>query len=201
MKTPHAHGRLFKEVIMTQELELIESVLAGNKQAYAQIIDQYKNQLYALVLRMTKNPQTAQDFVQEIFIKVYQQLGKYDNKGSFSSWLYRVAINYCMDEFRKKSYQMKQVEIDDEQVINPNNPEIVFLKKEKSRQLEKLIAMLPEDERLIILLRFVNELSYQEISELLTISISDVRNKLHRAKKKMRMTVKQGGYFYELCEG
>lgn len=187
---------------MKEELELIESVLAGNKQAYAHIINQYKNPLYALVLRMTRNPQTAQDLVQEIFIKVYEQLGKYDQKGSFSSWIYRVATNHCMDEFRKKSYQTKQVEIEDEQVVNYNHPEIVFLKKEKSRQLEKLIAMLPEDERLIILMRFVNELSYQEISELLTIPLSDVRNKLHRAKKKMRMTVKQGGYFYEeLCEG
>ncbi|MFJ7971839.1 RNA polymerase sigma factor [Psychrobacillus sp. NPDC096389] len=187
---------------MEEELQWIQEVLSGNKQAYAHIINKYKNRLYATILRMTRNPQNAQDLVQEAFIKVYQQLNKYDQKGSFSSWIYRVAINHCMDEFRKKSYKMKQVEINEEKIVNTNHPEVVFLKKEKSRQLEKLIAILPEDERMIILLRYVNELSYNEISELIEIPLSDVRNKLHRAKKKMRDTVKrEGGYFYELSEG
>ncbi|MFE8697628.1 RNA polymerase sigma factor [Cytobacillus sp. FJAT-53684] len=187
---------------MEEELQWVQDVLAGNKQAYANIINKYKNQLYATILRMTKNPQDAQDLVQEAFIKVYNQLGKFDRNGSFSSWMYRVAINHCMDEFRKKRYQMKQVEVNEEKVINPNHPEVIFLKKEKSRQLERLIATLPEDERMIILLRYVNELSYDEISELIEIPLSQVRNKLHRAKKKMRDTVKrEGGYFHEMLCG
>jgi RNA polymerase sigma-70 factor (ECF subfamily) len=94
---------------MEEELQWIQAVLSGDKQAYAHIINKYKNQLYGTILRMTKNPQDAQDLVQEAFIKVYHQLGKFDGKGSFSSWLYRVAINHCMDEFRKKRYQMKQL--------------------------------------------------------------------------------------------
>ena len=184
---------------MEEEWQWIQEVLSGNKQAYAHIINKYKNQLYATILRMTRNPQNAQDLVQEAFIKVYQQLGKYDNKGSFSKWMYRVAINHCMDEFRKKSYKMKSVEINEEKVVNPNHPEVIFLKKEKNRQLERLIAALPEDERMIILLRYVNELSYSEISELSELPVSSVRNKLHRAKKKMRASVKrEGGYFHEL---
>ncbi|ALC85455.1 MULTISPECIES: RNA polymerase sigma factor [Bacillaceae] len=187
---------------MEEELQWIQEVLTGNKQAYTHIINKYKNLLYATILRMTKNPQIAQDLVQESFIKVYHQLGKYDNKGSFSSWIYRVTINHCMDEFRKKSYQMKQVEIDEERVVDSIHPEVILLKKEKSRQLERLISTLPEDERMIILLRYVNELSYEEISELVEVPLSGVRNKLHRAKKKMRETVnREGGYFYELSEG
>ncbi|MEK4487007.1 sigma-70 family RNA polymerase sigma factor [Psychrobacillus sp. FSL H8-0484] len=187
---------------MEEELQWIHEVLSGNKQAYAHIINKYKNRLYGTILRMTKNPQNAQDLVQEAFIKVYHQLEKYDEKGSFAGWIYRLAINHCMDEFRKNSYKMKQVEINEEKVVNTNYPEIIFLKKEKSRQLERLIATLPEDERMIILLRYVNELSYNEISELVEVPLSDVRNKLHRAKKKMRDTIKrEGGYFYELSEG
>ena len=184
---------------MEEELQWIEEVLSGNKQAYAHIINKYKNPLYATILRMTKKPQDTQDLVQEVFIKVYQQLGKYDRKGSFSSWMYRVAINHCMDEFRKKRYQMKIVEINEEKVVNPNHPEVIFFKKEKNRQLEWLISSLPEDERMIILLRYVNELSDSEISELIGLPLSNVRNKLHRAKKKMRETVKrEGGDFHEM---
>lgn len=187
---------------MEQEQLWIQQVLAGDKQAYAHIIDNYKNQLYATILRMTKNPQDAQDLVQDAFIKVYRNLEKYDASGSFSSWLYRVAINHCMDEFRKKRYSMTQIEIDEERVVEPNHPELVFLKKEKSRQLERLIGTLPEDERLIILLRYVNEISYEEIGEVMDMPLSTVRNKLHRAKKKMRETVKrEGGYFHELSNG
>lgn len=182
------------------EQQIIKQILAGDKKAYAHIINEYKNPLYATILRMTRNPQTAQDFVQEAFIKIYEQLPKYDGKGSFKSWLYRVAINFCIDEFRKKSYQIKQAELQDDQLVNESHPEVIFLKKEQSRQLEKLIATLPELERMILLLRYVNELSYTEIADLLHIPLSDVRNKLHRAKKKMRNQVQEGGYFYEMSE-
>lgn len=187
---------------MEEELQWIQDVLAGDKQAYAHIINKYKNPLYATILRMTKNPQDAQDFVQEAFIKVYERLDQYKETGSFSSWLYRVAINHCLDQFRKKYYQTTSEPVDEERIVNSQHPELVFLKKEKSRQLERLIATLPEDERLIILLRYVNELSYDEISQLADVSVSTVRNKLHRAKKKMRATVKrEGGYFHELSNG
>ena len=82
-------------------------------------------------------------------------------------------------------------------MLIPRN--LIFLKNEESRRLERLIATLPEDERVIILLRYVNELSYNEISELVDTPLSTVRNKLHRAKKKMRETVKrEGGNFHEV---
>lgn len=184
---------------MEEEQEWIREVLSGNKQAYGQIIDKYKNPLYGTILRMTRNPHDAQDLVQEAFIKVYEQLDKYKATGSFSSWFYRVAINHCMDQFRKK--QHKQSEIDTEMIQDHRHPEIIFLKQEKSRQLERLIATLPEDERMIILLRYGQELSYQEISDVLDLSLSNVRNKLHRAKKKMRKTAKrEGGNFYDVSE-
>jgi RNA polymerase sigma factor (sigma-70 family) len=187
---------------MEEERQWILDVLAGNKQAYAHIINKYKNPLYATILRMTRNPEDAQDLVQEALIKVYHQLNKYDGKGPFSSWLYRVAINHCMDEFRTKRYKMKQVQMDEDRVLNHNHPEVIFLKKEKNRQLEKLLQTLPEDERMIVLLRYVNELSYSEISGIVGLPLSDVRNKLHRAKKKMRNTAqREGGYFHELSNG
>ncbi|MEH7387295.1 RNA polymerase sigma factor [Bacillus sp. JJ1521] len=185
---------------MEEEFQWIQEVLSGNKQAYSHIINKYKNQLYATILRMTKNPHDAQDLVQEAFIKVYYQIDKYNEKGSFSSWFYRVAINHCMDEFRKK--RSKQVEMNEELMgKNPNHPEVVYLKREENRQIELLLVTLPEDERMIMLLRYVNELSYEEISELVDVPVSTVRNKLHRAKKKLRNTVnREGGYFNEMSD-
>jgi RNA polymerase sigma factor (sigma-70 family) len=187
---------------MEEERQWIMEVLAGNKKAYAHIINKYKNPLYATILRMTRNPQDAQDLVQEAFIKIYHQLNKYSGNGPFSSWMYRVAINHCMDEFRKKRYKMKQVQMDEDMAQDHHHPEVIFLKKEKNRQLEKLLLTLPEEERMILLLRYVNELSYSEISGITDLPLSDVRNKLHRAKKKLRNTAeREGGYFHELSNG
>ncbi|MBT2757586.1 sigma-70 family RNA polymerase sigma factor [Mesobacillus foraminis] len=185
---------------MEEEMQWINEVLSGNKQVYAQIINKYKNPLYATILRMTRNQQDAADLVQEAFIKVYHQLGKLDGQGSFSSWIYRVAINHCMDEFRKKRHKMIENEMREDHIRDSNNPEVIFLKKERNRQLEKLIGCLPEEERMIILLRYANELSYSEIGELMNLPLAAVRNKLHRAKKKLRETIQQekGGYFHEL---
>ncbi|WP_301108778.1 sigma-70 family RNA polymerase sigma factor [Sporosarcina sp.] len=184
---------------MEEDLKWVREVLAGDKQAYAHIVNKYKNPLYATILRMTRNSQDAQDYVQDAFLKVYSQLDKYKETGSFSSWLYRVAINHCMDEFRKKRHQSVPSGFVEEVTAGESQPEVIFMKKEKYRQLERLLATLPEDERLIILLRYANELSYDEISEMTNISLPTVRNKLHRAKKKMRDTVKrEGGDYHEL---
>ncbi|NLY81005.1 MAG: RNA polymerase sigma factor [Lysinibacillus sp.] len=183
---------------MEEEIRYIRQILAGEKGAYIHIINKYKNPLYATILRMTKNPQTAEDLLQEAFIKVYEQLGKYDQKGSFKSWIYRVAINYCLDQLRKKNFQTEQIE---HTTIGSNlPPEVVLLQNEKSREIEKMVSTLPEEERMILLLRYANELSYIEISEMLNISLTDVRNKLYRAKKKLRKNVQQGGYFYDVSE-
>ncbi|WP_404459706.1 RNA polymerase sigma factor [Sutcliffiella horikoshii] len=108
----------------------VEQVLAGNKQAFAFIINRYKNRLYSMVLRMVKNPEDAKDLVQECFIKVYGQLDKYDRKGSFASWLYRVSVNHCMDIFRKK--QLHIVEYSDETGGGNLTPEVIYLFKRKN---------------------------------------------------------------------
>lgn len=182
------------------EQQIIKRVLAGDKQAYAHIINAYKNPLYATIVRMTGNAQIAQDLVQEAFIKIYEQLAKYDGKGPFKSWLYRVATNYCIDEFRKKSYQMKTEELQEGTLQEPVHPEVIYIKNEQSRQLEHLLSKLPEKERAILLMRYSNELSYEEIAQLLQTTVSDVRNKLHRVKKKLRRQVKEGGFDYELSK-
>lgn len=183
---------------MEDEIRFVRQILAGDKRAYIHIINQYKNPLYATILRMTKNPQTAEDLLQEVFLKVYEQLEKFDQKGSFKSWLYRVAINHCLDYLRKKKIQTEEIE--EASVRSNDTPEVVLLQNEKCRELEKLVSLLPEDERNILLLRYANELSYVEISETLGISLADVRNKLHRAKKKLRKNVLQGGYIYGVSE-
>ncbi|MCM3620208.1 sigma-70 family RNA polymerase sigma factor [Sutcliffiella horikoshii] len=180
------------------DLYFVEQVLEGNKQAFAFIINRYKNRLYGMVLRMVKNPEDAKDLVQECFIKVYGQLEKYDRKGTFASWLYRVSVNHCMDTFRKK--KVDTVEYSDETGSGSLTPEVVYLQKEKYRQLENLLATLKKEDRIIVLLKYTNDLSYEEIGEVLNIPVHTVANKIHRAKNQLRKNIKreEGGYFHEM---
>ncbi|CAG9621123.1 ECF RNA polymerase sigma factor SigW [Sutcliffiella rhizosphaerae] len=178
----------------------IEQVLAGNKQAYAFIIKRYKNKLYAIILRMVKNPEDAKDLVQECFTKGYQELHKYDRSGKFSSWFYRVSINYCMDTFRKKRWELVEYTEENGVGVGALSAEVVYLQKEKYEQLELLLEQLPTEDRLVLLLKYIRDISYEEISEILNIPVHSVANKIHRAKKKMRaaMQREKGGYFNEM---
>jgi len=180
------------------DIYFVEQVLAGNKQAFAFIINRYKNRIYAMVLRMVKEPEDAKDLVQECIIKVYGQLDKYDRKGSFASWLYRVSVNHCMDTFRKKEFHT--VEYSDEREVRNLTPEVIYLQKERFKQLEILLATLKKEDRLIVLLKYTNDLSYEEIGDILDIPVHTVANKIHRAKNQMRKKVQQeeGGYFHEM---
>lgn len=183
------------------EKEAIQAVLKGNQQAYRVIIDTYKNPIYSTILRMAKNPQTAQDLTQEVFIKVYEQLPKFkgvDEVGAFKAWLYRVATNHCIDYFRKKSNQVAFEPLEENASSSELEPEVVLLKKESERRIERLVADLPADERSIVLMRYVNELSYEEIASFLGLSKTEVGNKLFRAKQKMRKQVKEGAFDEEL---
>lgn len=174
----------------------IKNVQAGSDTEYAYIIDQYEKKIFTTVFRLVRQYEVAQDLVQEIFIKVFYNLNKYKGNGSFHSWLYRIVVNQCYDYLRK---QRKLIEARDIEIIEKQYPEKILLQQEELRQLEQLLQHLTNDEYVILLLRYVNELRYDEISDVMQIPLNEVRNKLHRSKKKLRqLAAAKGGYFYEV---
>lgn len=92
---------------MDEDLMLIEQVLSGDSAAYARVIDKYNHGIYMMLLRMIGQPQDAQDLTQEVFIKVFYRLREYKHTHKFSSWLYRIATNHCLDELRKRKSVQK----------------------------------------------------------------------------------------------
>lgn len=176
--------------------ELITRVNKGEIHYFTNIVKRYEQKIFITVIRIVKNRATAEDIVQEIFVKVFYSLHKYKQTGSFNAWLYRIVVNNCFDYLRKHNLQTVQIETD---VMDNANPEKIVLLHERNEQLEQLLQQLDETEYMVLLLKYVNELSYDEISEVLQISLNDVRNKLHRSKRKLRsITMKKGGYFYEM---
>ncbi|MFM1650607.1 RNA polymerase sigma factor [Brevibacillus sp. B_LB10_24] len=186
---------------MLEEQELIVQILQGNQQAYAQIIDRYKSRLYAVLIKMVGQPQDAQDMLQEVFIKIYYKLNEYSPTGKFSAWIYRIAINHCLDELRRRKRELPNIPISDSDHPHDDTPEKLYLEKEQAAAFQKILLSLPEDYRIVLLLRHSEQLSYREISETLMIPVNTVQVRLHRARKKFQecwLKRKEGGGVYEM---
>lgn len=176
--------------------QCVKAVQAGDKSAFRTIIVTYEQKVFATVFRMTGNQSLAEDLMQDIFIKAYNNISKYEPSGSFNAWLYRLAMHHCLDYLKKKRPEVAQ---DETFVADHTYPEQQLLHKEKEQHLHELLNELEDTERLVLLLRYVNELRYDEIADILQISHNEVRNKLHRSKKKLRASgTAKGGYFYEM---
>ncbi len=176
--------------------EVIARVKNGEEHYFAHVIKHYEQKVFSTVLRIVRNRTVAEDIVQDIFIKVYYSLHKYKKTGSFNAWLYRIVVNNCFDHLRKHKYQTTPIDIE---VTDSRYPESILLLREKNEQLEQLLQQLDETEYFVLLLKYVNGLSYDEIGHVLQISLNDVRNKLHRSKRKLRLIgTTKGGFYYEM---
>lgn len=173
---------------------IIAEVLAGNREAYAVLVDKYKSGLYRLLLGMGANHQDAQDLTQEAFIKAYQNLRDHQGQSSFAAWLYAIAINRFRSLKRRKTFGFTNHSMMQEKDGAPT-PEEQYMRKEAELEMRKKLSKLPERYRIVLLLRYTNELSYEEISEITGMPMHQVKNCLHRARKKLKFQWSiQGGF-------
>ncbi|MCM3591553.1 sigma-70 family RNA polymerase sigma factor [Brevibacillus borstelensis] len=180
---------------MQEEWELIEQLRRGNKQAYTEIVERYKGKIYAFLYRMIGHSQDAQDLTQEVFIKAYCKIGDYRPDFRFSAWLFRIAANHCLDELRKRK-RLPVTTAEESELVHENTPERILLAKEQHEVLHEKLLALEDDHRVILLLRYVEQLSYKEIAEVLSIPVTTVQMRIFRAHKKLRqymIPVKGGG--------
>ncbi|GGO05254.1 RNA polymerase sigma factor [Saccharibacillus kuerlensis] len=180
------------------ERELLMQIRQGDKQRYALIVDQYKNKIYGLLRGMGAGHQDAQDLAQETFIRAYRKLGDLKEEERFSAWIYSIAVNAMRDFTRKR----RPLYIEDENIAEPRSddtPERQVLELEMRREVHRLLERLPEKYRIVLLLRYTNELSYEEIAGITGLSANQVKNRIYRAKKSLYKKVQaEGGLRYEM---
>ena len=173
----------------------IKQVLKGDQNAYADIVNLYQHKLYQVCYRMLSNQQEAEDIAQEAFIRAYINLHSYDQKRKFSTWLYRIATNLCIDRIRKKKpdYYL------DAEVAGTNGldmysqiaaseqlPEETVEQMELQDRIQYEISRLPDKYRSVIVLKYIEELSLQEISEILDMPLGTVKTRIHRGREALR---------------
>lgn len=166
-----------------EELGWIEQSLAGDKQAFALLMQRYTGAVFGLCYRMLGNAQDAEDAVQEIFLRAYSRLDSFDRTRKFSTWLLSIASNYCIDRLRRR--RMNWLTLDDVAFSLPSDkpgPERSALENERRAIVQDALQRLPENYRLVTVLRYLSDLSYDEIAQVTGLPESTIKTRLYRAR-------------------
>ncbi|MDQ0856681.1 MULTISPECIES: RNA polymerase sigma factor SigW [Bacillaceae] len=173
----------------------IKQVKKGDQNAFAEIVDIYKDKIYQLCYRMLGNSHEAEDIAQEAFIRAYVNINSYDMDKKFSTWLYRIATNLTIDRIRKKKpdYYLDAEVTGTEGLTMYSQvaadvalPEDQVETMELQQMIQKEILKLPDKYRTVIVLKYIDELSLIEISEILDMPIGTVKTRIHRGREALR---------------
>ena len=174
-------------VMTNEEQILIENVQRGEMAAFQELVEKYKQKVFYMALDMTGNHHDAEDLSQEVFMKVFTAIKDFRGEAKLSSWLYRIAMNTCIDKTRRK--HLKLVDIDEkvyEQATPGKNPEQLVQDRATQDQIEQALQKLPPRQRSIFVMRHYNELMLREIAETLGISEGTVKAQLFRAIQRLQ---------------
>ena len=188
---------------MQDEL-LIRRAQSGDERAFEQLLLTHQKSVYNLCLRMVKNPDDALDLSQEAFLRAWRALDQYQFDAAFSTWLFRLTSNVCIDFLRKqKRQQHMSLTVTDEDepgeefaVPDPApGPEEQIIQNDRRAAVARAMASLPEDWRVVMQLRVVEQLSYEQIAGILDIKVGTVKSRLARARTQLRKILKDGNFF------
>lgn len=170
------------------DAEIIESVKRGNQTDYAILVDRYKNKAFSLLKRLLKNDFDAEEVLQDCFLKAYNGLESFKFESSFSTWFYRIAYNTAVSKLslKKRKIENEMASIDDQLHLKYEDNSTQIEQQELSELLAKLIEQLPANYAAVINLFYLNNLSCEEISEVMAISVANVKVMLYRSRNSLK---------------
>jgi RNA polymerase sigma-70 factor (ECF subfamily) len=174
----------------------VKGTLRGDMTAFAQLVDQYKTPVYNLAFRMLGNAEDAEDAAQETFLRAYSQLRTYDPARKFSSWLLSITAHHCIDQLRRRRISWLPIDaIDglDWLWADTAQPEQTVIDGEDRDEVRRLLHILPPKYRLVLVLRYWYDMSYDEIAKTTQMSEAAVKTRLHRAREMLSEHVSRNG--------
>ncbi|MFI3173996.1 MAG: sigma-70 family RNA polymerase sigma factor [Bacillota bacterium] len=179
--------------------EYVDKAKRGDVAAFEHLIKSQERIVYNIAYRMINNKDDAYDLSQEIFIKIFRNLRHFNGQSSFSTWVYRIAVNACIDEIRKRKNKGivsidQELEGDDghykkEFVSNSATPEEAMIKKEEQLEITRAINALSEEHRAVIILREIHGMSYEEIAGIVGMSLGTVKSRISRARSQFKQEI------------
>ena len=183
-----------------EDFKLIDLALEGDEHAFAELMKRYKRSVYHVILKMIRNVDDAEDLTIEAFAKAFKNLSKFKKDFTFSTWLFRIATNNCIDFIRKKKLNTMSIESsyrdeDGDSVAmdvqdRELGPQDEVIKSQKEEIIKDVVSKLPARYQLLVKLRYFQELSYEEIADQINAPLGTVKAQLHRAKELLYELVK-----------
>lgn len=182
-----------------KDLSLVKAALSGDQQAYQQLVDKYRNPLYFHILKLVRNRDVVDDLVQETFLKAFDCLQSYNKDYAFSTWLYRIATNHSIDYLRKKKLSTlsidepvkgKEGEMKMELTDEDSYTDREIIRKQRRAMIRDAIESLPEKYRIVIRMRHMEEMSYEEIAEELNLPLGTIKAHIFRAREFLNKALK-----------
>lgn len=186
----------------SREERLISDAVAGDSAAFSELMTLHERRMYAVALRICANREDAQDCLQDAMLRIYRSLGSFKGQSSFSTWVYRITTNTCLDELRRRKSR-NAASLDNllengwSPSDNDNVPEKYALASEQRRTIERAIAELPEDMRSAVVLRDVQGFSYDEIAEILEANIGTIKSRISRGREKLRHILRENAELFK----
>src|SRR5258706_2034048 len=179
--------------------ELVRRSKEDDERAFGELISRYESKVYSLALRMVRNPEDAEDVLQDTFLRAYRGIKSFQGASTFSTWIYRITANSALMRLRKKQLPTISIEDQDERETPVNiadwtpGPVEQLMTQELQQEMDAAIESLPPEFQQVFILRDVEERSNAEVAEILDLSVAAVKSRLHRARLKVRNRL--AGYF------
>lgn len=171
------------------ESQWLVRAIEGDDDAFARLVGIYQKPVYNLCYRMLGNANDAEDAAQEAFLRAYKAMARYDQNRSFATWLLSIASHYCIDQLRKRRFMTFSLDDDERYWFKPPDPgprpETALLMSEKQAQVQVMLDILAPKDRAAVVMRYWYKYSYQEIAQSLSLTVSAVKSRLHRARRQL----------------
>ena len=172
----------------TPDYSLAVACQQGDKTAFQKLVKQYQEKVRGLVYSILNDPEVIDDLTQEIFIKVYTSISRFEHRSSLGTWIYRIAVNHCRDEIRRKRirrlFSLEKMELDP--VAKGERTDSDILQKEKIDMVRWGLSKISEKHRSIIVLKDFENLPYEEIAKVLDLELGTVKSRLNRARTALK---------------
>ncbi len=173
------------------EGRLVEKAIGGDAYAFEVLMSKHESKMYSVALRMCANSDDAQDCLQDAMLRIYKALPNFKGQSSFSTWAYRITMNTCLDDMRRKKVRQASsldalLDLGWSPTDEDDTPERHLSNTELRRELSRAIQSLPEDMRAAVVLRDVQGFSYEEIANMLNANVGTVKSRISRGREKLR---------------
>lgn len=185
------------------EKDLLKKSKSGDIEAFERLIEGYQTRVFNIAYRMIRNHDDAADLAQEVFIKVYRYIKNFKEESSFSTWIFRITKNVCLDELRKRKNKHiisldEEIKLNDGEVVRQieskdDTPEMLAEKKEIRELINNAIDDLSAEHRIVIILRDIQGFSYEDISKIIECPEGTVKSRINRARKALKQKLKSKG--------